>query len=497
MKIYQIVGTLNFGDAIGNDVIAIKHVIEDMGIKTAIISTAVSDKIKEKDVYTLEKAPKFHDDDIIIYHMGSGNPLNRMTADLNCRKIMIYHNITPYEFFNIDQPAASENCRQGLIDMRTYMKGKFTSYLADSEFNKSNMVDMGYKASEIEVIPVIVPFDDYKQAPDEKMVKRLSDGVTNIIFVGRLAPNKKQEDIIRAFAYYKEHVNSNSRLILVGSASQNGAYYPDLVSYVAKLGVQDVIFPGHISFAEILAIYKTAHVFLCMSEHEGFCVPLLEAMTFDVPIIAYDACAVPETMGGSGIVVDDKDPVFLSKVIDRLVKDENLRNSIISAQRERLKFFEYEKIKGQLQDYIRSFMDKYPPLSPDDNKKSYRSLYDIVDDNMKGAGKSMDFTPEALLACAERSSETIDITELLNKDMSVTSMIETVYISCFNSLPDKEGYVYWTGEAEKYGREEFIKRLVSSAVDSQDRKDKGTRILFNPFAHAELEAEAEGGVQPV
>lgn len=496
MKIYQIVGTLNFGDAIGNDVVAKKHVIEDMGIETAIYASSIAEKVKEPGAYTLDKMPKLDEDDIIIYHMGSGSPVNELVVGLNCRKIMVYHNITPYEFFNIDNPTASEDCRRGLEQMRTLMKGKFTSYIADSEFNKSNMIDMGYKASEIEVIPVIVPFDDYRQTPDQTMVQKMSDGCTNILFVGRIAPNKKQEHIIRAFAYYKEHVDHRARLILVGSSNQNGCYYPDLISYIEKLGVKDVVFPGHISFAEILAIYSTAHVFLCMSEHEGFCVPLLEAMTFDVPVIAYDACAVPETMGGSGIVVDDKDPVFLSKVIKEAVTNEKLRADIIAAQRKRLEDFRYEKIKAQMQDYIRRFLDKYPPLSSDDSSKPYKDLYDIVDNNMKEAGKSMEFTKDALIASADRCSELVDVASLLNKDMSVRSILETVYVSFFNMLPDKEGYEHWEREAERMSREEWIKCLISSAIDSEITAERSTRVMYDPFADPAAKAALKGGASP-
>ncbi len=495
MKIYQIVETLGFGDAIGNDIVAIKHVIEDMGIKTAVYARSVSPKVTEKGVYTLESMPRLSEDDIIIYHMANGSPLNTMVTELNCRKIMRYHNITPFEFFNIDDTTASEDCRRGLSDMSGPMVGKFTSYIAVSEFNKRDMVRMGYKEGEIEVIPIIFPFDDYKQTPDHKMVSRLSDGYTNIVFVGRIAPNKKHEDIIRAFAYYKSRVNPKSRLILAGSPNLNGSYYNDILDYINDLGVKDVVFPGHISFAEILAIYKTAHVFLCMSEHEGFCVPLLEAMTFDVPIIAYDACAVPETMGGSGIVVDDKDPVFISKVINEIVTNQSMRTAVINAQRSRLEDFRYEKIKAQLQDYIRRFMDKYPPLSPDDPDKKYRDLYKIVDENMHKAGKSMEFTREALLACADRAAEETDVTALLNKDMSVRSMIETVYIAFFNSLPDKESCARWESEAGRLNRSDFIKALVSSCADSADRVKKGTRVRFDPFSSPQY--NTEGGVQPV
>lgn len=482
MKIYQVVASLNFGDAIGNDVVAKKHVIEDMGIETEIYASGIASKVTEPGAYLLDDMPKVKEDDIVIYHMGNGSPVNHMVTELNCRRIMVYHNITPYEFFGIDNITSSENCRVGLEDMRNHMKGKFDSYIADSEFNKSNMIEMGYKAADIDVIPVIVPFDDYTQEPDADMVRKLSDGVTNILFVGRIAPNKKQEDIIRAFAYYKEKVNPDSRLILVGSHDANGMYYPDLVSYVEQLGVEDVIFPGHITFAEILAIYKTAHVFLCMSEHEGFCVPILEAMTFDVPIIAYNACAVPETIGGASVVVDDKDPVFLSKVIKEVTENQEMRSMIIEAQRRRLEDFRYEKIKEDFQRYLRNFMDRFPPLSHDDRKKNYDKLYTLTEDNMKAAGDTMKFSRNALHTIAARESENADITALINSDCSVKEFIEAAFITFFNVMPDEKDYDFWEQEEQRTGRAVFMRTLINYARESQDRINKGVRFKYNPYS---------------
>ena len=488
MKIYQIVSTLNFGDAIGNDVIAIKHVIEDMGIKTFICAESISDKIKENGVFSLDRMPKLSDDDIVIYHMGSGAETNSRVASMNCRKIMRYHNITPPEFFDMDDPVASEHCRKGLEDMERVMRGRFNAHVTVSGFNKSCMVEMGYSPESIDVIPIIVPFEDYRKTPDEEMVRKLSDGIVNIVFVGRIAPNKKHEDIIRSFAYYKKYINPKSRLILAGSCNEDGVYYNDLLEYIDVLGVQDVVFPGHISFEELLAIYKTAHVFLCMSEHEGFCVPLLEAMTFDVPIIAYDSCAVPETMGGSGIVTDSKEPAFVARIIDRLVKDNDLRSKVIGAQQERLKRFDYETIKKEFQEYLRRFMEKFPPLSPDSPSENLSRLYDIVDENMKKAGKDTGFTREALLACAGRCSGDTDVTALLNSglyDMPVRAVIETVYTAFFNMLPDEKGYEDWGNAAKNMEKDEFIRHFVSTAANSRMRKDKGTRVRYNPFADAE------------
>lgn len=356
MKIIQIVPNLNYGDAIGNHVIALKHTIEEMGHKTAIYCNDIHPKITEPDVFLTSELTELKADDTVIYHMSIGSELNRKVSDLKCRKIMVYHNITPPRFFAVDSFDKATVCKNGLDDVKK-MAGKFDYCIADSEFNKSDLVNMGYDADTIEVLPIIISMDDYKQPPDEKTVQKYSDGITNILFVGRIAPNKKHEDLIRAFTYYNKNINRKSRLILAGSYDgKNGSYYSDLKDYVQALGSENIIFTGHTSFAEILGYYKTADIFLCMSEHEGFCVPLVEAMMFDVPIIAYDSCAVPETMGESGIVTDIKEPVFISAVLDRVINDETLRKHMISSQQKRLEYFMAEPLKKRFKGILEGFI---------------------------------------------------------------------------------------------------------------------------------------------
>jgi glycosyltransferase involved in cell wall biosynthesis len=259
------------------------------------------------------------------------------------RKIVVYHNITPFEYFygysraNYDLTYLG---REGL----NFLKDKVERCFADSQFNKTDLRETGYSCP-IDVLPIIVPFDDYNKTPNQDILKQYDDDWVNILFVGRIAPNKKPEDIIRAFAYYKTHINPKSRLFLAGSYNGMETYHRQLQKYVHALGIKDVIFTGHTKFDQLLAFYKLADVFLCMSEHEGFCVPLLEAMHFDVPIVAYKAAAVPDTMGKSGIVVDEKNPALIGKLIERLVTDSALRQAVISGQQDRLKDFSYERTK--------------------------------------------------------------------------------------------------------------------------------------------------------
>ncbi|MBE6864564.1 MAG: glycosyltransferase family 4 protein [Ruminococcus flavefaciens] len=354
MRIIQLLPTLSFGDAIGNDTLALKGAIHDMGYETEVYAENIDKRLPAGSGLDISKLSGLKKDDIILYHKSTGTDLTFKIDEFKCRRIMVYHNITPPEFFRPYSPAATALTEYGYKGVE-YLKDKVEYCLADSSYNRSDLLRMGYTCP-IDVRPILIRFEDYKQTPDEETIRKYSDGKKNLIFVGRIAPNKKQEDVIRAFYHYKK-LNPESRLILVGSYSGMENYYNRLVKYAAALGLKDdVVFTGHIKFSAILAFYRIADVFVCMSAHEGFCVPLAEAMFFDVPIVALDTSAISDTLGGSGFLVDDNDPVFVSRVIDRVLNDEALRNELISGQRRRLKDFSYEKIKDTFTEQLKNFI---------------------------------------------------------------------------------------------------------------------------------------------
>lgn len=355
MRIIQIVPTLAYGDAIGNDAMALKKVIAGMGYETNIYSDSVVPPLTKKDGLHIKKMPKLKEKDIIIYHLSTGTRLNFDIADYPGRKIVVYHNVTPPYFFK-DNDDFIYKINEWALEGVSYLADKIDYCLADSDFNKQDLEEIGYKCS-MDVLPILIPFEDYRKDPDKKIIEDYSDEVTNIVFTGRIAPNKKQEDVIKAFYCYKKYYDSSARLFLVGSYKEDDEYYQKLKEYVWRLGVKDVYFTGHIKFNQILAYYKIADVFLCMSEHEGFCVPLVEAMFFDVPIIAYNSTAIPSTLGGSGILLDDKNPIIAAKMIDILVNDAELRQKVLKNQRERLEDFKYEKIKEQFEQYLNDFIN--------------------------------------------------------------------------------------------------------------------------------------------
>ena len=352
MRIVQVLPNITKGDAVSNNCLAIDKILTEAGYDTKIYARMISDyKFFRGKVKFLTDLPSLGRQDILFYHMAIA--LNKDLHFCKGRKLFQYHNITPPEFFRKYEPSISVACQTGLDEMRS-LKNVPDLCLADSEFNRNDLIKAGYKCP-IHTVPILIPFEDYDKPADKNIIEQYKDGKTNILFVGRVVPNKAHEDLIRTFAWYQKHINPESRLILIGNTSLR-SYYNQLMKYAELLGVKDLVIPGHISFSAILGFYKAADVFLCMSLHEGFCVPLLEAMHFQVPVIARSTTAVPYTLKDAGILLEDNNPVIAAMMIDKVVTDPRLREQIIRKQNERLEFFSYENVKQMILKEIKAFV---------------------------------------------------------------------------------------------------------------------------------------------
>lgn len=344
MRIVQILPTITMGDAVSNETIAFYHALNEAGYDTAIYAQNIGNKLPKGFIFRIDE---YRDDaDFIIYHLSIGGEINKRIMNYKARCLIVYHNVTPEEFFAPYSMQSQMLCREGIEAVKMLSQIPVMC-IADSEFNKNDLINFGYTC-DIKVLPILMQFEDYSKKPNAGILKKYEgDGYTNILFTGRIAPNKKQEDIIKSFYCYKTYINPKSRLILAGSYQEQDLYARKLKKYIKELELDDVIMTGHIPFDEILAYYHLADVFVVLSEHEGFCVPLVEAMYFNKPIIAYDSTAVGETLGDAGILLKDKDPRLVAEAIDRIIKDEDLRESFLEAEKERLNTFAPEKIKKQ------------------------------------------------------------------------------------------------------------------------------------------------------
>lgn len=354
MRVYQVVTTLGYGDAVGNDIIALMKALKQAGYETKVYAETVDARISLADVEMIENMRDVEKDDVILYHLATGAELNFKIASYPARKVLCYHNITPPHFFYKYSNQAALNCEKGL-DGVAFLKDKVDYCLLDSAFNRNDLKQMGYQCK-MDILPVLIRFDDYKMQPDVGVLQRMKDGYENILFVGRICPNKKQEDIIASYAMYKRYYNPNARLILAGSYCGMENYFQCLKAYVDENDIQDVVFTGHIRFEELLAYYSSADSFVCLSEHEGFCVPLVEAMYFGIPIIAYDSTAVGETLNGAGILLKSKEPLVIAAWLHRIHRDKNLRMRILQNQKERMQDFSEEKILRAFHEYMRTFI---------------------------------------------------------------------------------------------------------------------------------------------
>jgi glycosyltransferase involved in cell wall biosynthesis len=230
--------------------------------------------------------------------------------------------------------------------------------IAPSRYSEKELLELAYR--ETAVSPLLVDFDDYDKRASPRMMTRLrrkSDhGGARWLFVGRLAPNKCQHDVIGAFAAYRHTFDPNAQLALVGGVTSD-LYYRSLRRLAAELGVEtSVELLGSIPFDELLAYYRSSAVFVCLSDHEGFCVPILEAMHFGVPVIAYAAAAVPETVGNAGLVLPDKDPLMVACAVDRVLSDQSLRTELVSAGRARVQEFALPKTSQALLKTLSCFV---------------------------------------------------------------------------------------------------------------------------------------------
>lgn len=356
MRIVQIVPEYLYGDAVGNDVTAIHRILVESGFDTKVYARKIDERMPRGIALPLNELPALSDDDVALLHMATGDECIYQFCEGKHRRILIYHNITPPHFFKDTNLVAAYQCRMGINQVR-YMHDKVDRCFAVSAWNKQNLEDMGYSC-EIDIVPVVIPFSDYRETPPDVEVINEYRGKSgkNILFTGRVAPNKCFEDIIGAFYLYKKRYDPEARLFLVGAAGESDSYYRRLCRYVERLGVRDVTFTGHVGFAEILAYYSIADLFLCQSEHEGFCVPLIEAMLFGVPIVAYASTAIPDTLGASAILLDEKDPARTASVMNYVLTHTKLRQRIIDNQNIRLHDFEYDVIKDRFLSCIENLV---------------------------------------------------------------------------------------------------------------------------------------------
>jgi L-malate glycosyltransferase len=326
--VHQVLATLGYGDAIGHEVLGIQRVLRLAGYDSEIFVETADPRLEDLTYDYRDLLDASRPDNLLLHHFSIGSRASRVAYALPDRMALIYHNITPPEYFIGVHDQLVELCWKGRRELRAYVS-RCDLALGDSEFNRQELAALGFPRTG--VLPVVPDFTHLSGVPDWKVASRFDDEWTNLLFVGRIIPNKRIEDLVRIFHAYRR-INPRSRLIIVGAYGGFEKYLAMVQSVAARLGTPDVHFAGHVSNEELIAYYDAADLFLCASEHEGFCVPLIEAFHMAVPVVARAATAVPATLDGGGVLYDDSDPHHVASIVDAVLSDAGLRAQVIAAQ---------------------------------------------------------------------------------------------------------------------------------------------------------------------
>jgi L-malate glycosyltransferase len=342
---------LEYVDGVSNHVMEIDRALASWGFETAVFANTRDEFGRHLALPDGEYSTRMgSEEDILIYHYSLFCPNYRQYMESKNRRILIYHNITPPEFFAAYDKGVAEFCRQG----RELLPGLDCCELAlgDSEFNRLELVGAGFDPEKTAVLPVFVDYRGLQSVEGSRGPMSAFKDSFKVLFVGRAVPNKRLEDVIRAFYYYHRCVDSSSHLFLVG-ASWVESYDAQLQWLVDSLGLWGhVHFTGRVSDADLSSCYRDADVFLSMSEHEGFGVPLVESMAFDLPVLAYSSTAIPHTLGGAGVTFKEKDFPGVGELIDIVRSDTTVRKAVVDGQRVRLRHFSPARLRETLRGYI-------------------------------------------------------------------------------------------------------------------------------------------------
>lgn len=350
MIVNQWVPAAHRGDAIGDSARRVRDILREMGHESDIFALTIDDDLKG-DIRPFDD-PAARAGDVTIFHFALISPMTAAFARLSTRRVLQYHNITPAHFFAPYDANIFRLCALGREDLATLV-GHTDVALGDSDYNRQELAALGF--TNTGVFPIAIdPGRIARQPRRPALEKVLSDDRLNFLFVGRIAPNKKIEDHIKLAEHYKRYVDAEYRFIFVGKTDAVPRYYETIRALIDEYRMPGdrFVFTGPVDEADLATYYRTARVYISMSEHEGFCVPLLEAMLADVPVMAYASTAVPDTLAGAGVQFAPKDMEFAAELLVDLAYDDAFRADVIAGQRRRVAEFGDARIRRELESLL-------------------------------------------------------------------------------------------------------------------------------------------------
>jgi glycosyltransferase involved in cell wall biosynthesis len=348
-RVFQTVEALDYGDAVSNQVIALGNMLKEMGIDTSIYSQWHHQDVASFRQDLNELNPT--DEDIVILHYaGYSDHMLPYVQDLRCTKICVYHNITPHTFF---QPETDlyNFCLKGREQLHEVVRD-FHYFWGDSTYNLEELIELGANPEDCSLVPIIVG----KQPADTVQRGYAHRELGSWLFLGRIAANKGHLNLVKLFAKARaKDKRCASRLYIVGNHNPADPYYQELQRLIKKLDLADfVVLTGKLSDSEVEAYLARASVYVSMSEHEGFGVPLIEAAHYGLPVVALRSSAVGETLGEGPLLADS--PAEMVSLIERLLCDEDYYKNAVVEQQRNAKRFSSNAVKKLLADALRQVL---------------------------------------------------------------------------------------------------------------------------------------------
>lgn len=337
------------GDATTDHAFMLQRWLREMGIDSQIYAEYCQPEI-EGNVKPARSYRLKNKEGLLIYHHAIGSRAAERLIEEGQALILIYQNITPPEFFKSLDPSMARQMTLGREQLAA-LRQQTKLALGASDYSENELKEFGY--SQTGVIPLVLKEEEYQIPANEELIQQYRDRGPILLFVGRLVPNKRQEDLIKLLYYYRR-IEPNAILLLVG-----GHFPPGYTHWIKELSIdlgldKAVIFTDHLSIKEMSSYYQLADFFVSMSEHEGFCKPLIESMYFNLPVIAYKAAAIPYTMANAGVLFQHKHFEALAELVDMLNRDLDLRQQIVSGQNRRLVDFMEPKVRTNFEHQLKN-----------------------------------------------------------------------------------------------------------------------------------------------
>ena len=338
---HQITGVFASRDAVGGHTVEVQRACRALGLESEIFAFDIAGHVDD-DVHALDALPDDNGATALLYQASAATPAAAVALARTEPLIVNYHNVTPPSFFAPWEPAIADELAVARGQVGRLARRAIAG-IADSAYNARELTSMG--CGDVRVVPVLIDTDRLRRGAEPPSP---SGPGARWLFVGRLCPNKAQHDVVKALALYRRLFDPEATLTLAGRSSSH-RYETALRALIADLGLDGAVsITGSISDDDLGRAYRDADVFVCLSEHEGFCNTVVEAMAAGTPVVAFAASALPETVASGGLLIGEKDPLYVATAVRRIVTDRCLRAELIDAGASRLVELDLEAARAVL-----------------------------------------------------------------------------------------------------------------------------------------------------